>query len=75
MKLNCEWCGKHRTEAVSLSGYTDEKNKIGHKGKYGEVLPITICCECLFNHVKVHYPDSPIYKDCKQRLEYAGIIK
>ena len=76
MNLNCEWCGKHRRDAVGMSGYTDEKNGVGRENELfpdsKDLLPITICCECLFEHVSKHYPDSPIYKDCKQRLEYAG---
>ena len=77
MGLNCELCGKHRSDAVSMSGYTDEKNGIGRINEQfpdSDLLPITICCECLFEHVSKHYPDSPIYKDCKQRLEYEGRI-
>ena len=72
---SCELCGKHRREAVSTYGYTDEINGIGEKREgFTDLRPITICCECLYKHVSKYYPDSPIYNDCKQRLEYAGEI-
>lgn len=75
MTIKCEWCGKSRRDAVSLYGYTDEKNGIGHKMEHTTNLgSVTLCCECLYKHVSKYYPGSPIYKDCKQRLEYAGLI-